>query len=213
MGWLVKGLKRSPEFIHFLSLFQIPPSLRWNPMTAMTTQVRRGHHLGKLEIQLTLEPISQEEYDQVLGEIENSYIFYQKVMDEEKVDENGFIQSFLLQPRQHTNPPGLRWMYICMFFSNFLFLWFYQVHIERYIYIETITKTSSFKIFITIDEQEWIYSFTFYLFRNGSGDISTQENEAVVHIVLVEVSISNTIFFLWNWHLTFDIWHHPKNPT
>ena len=102
-------------------------------------------------------------------------------------------------------------MYICMFFSNFLFLWFhqqhanpfrwwfYQVHIERYIYIETITKTSSFKIFITIDEQEWIYSFTFYLFRNGSGDISTQENEAVVHIVLVEVSISNTFFFLWNW--------------
>ena len=77
-------------------------------MTAMTTQVRRGHHLGKLEIQLTLEPISQDEYDQVLGEIENSYIFYQKVMDEEKVDENGFIQSFLLQPRQHTNPPGLR---------------------------------------------------------------------------------------------------------
>ena len=88
-------------------------------MTAMTTQVRRGHHLGKLEIQLTLEPISQEEYDQVLGEIEISYIFYQKVMDEEKVDENGFIQSFLLQPRQHTNPPGLRWMYICTYVCSF----------------------------------------------------------------------------------------------
>ena len=29
------------------------------------TQVRRGHHLGKLEIQLTMTPITQEEYDQV----------------------------------------------------------------------------------------------------------------------------------------------------
>ena len=47
-------------------------------MTAMTTQVRRGHHLGKLEIQLTLEPISQEEYDQVLREIEFSYILLSK---------------------------------------------------------------------------------------------------------------------------------------
>ena len=81
MGWLVKGLKRSPEFIHFLSLFQIPPSLRRNPMTAMTTQVRRGHHLGKLEIQLTLEPISQEEYDQVLGEIRNRKCFARKVIE------------------------------------------------------------------------------------------------------------------------------------
>ena len=29
------------------------------------TQVRRGRHLGKLEVELTLAPITQEEYDQV----------------------------------------------------------------------------------------------------------------------------------------------------
>ena len=63
----------------------------------------------KLKIEnVLLERISQEEYDQVLGEIGNRKCFARKVMDEEKVDENGFIQSFLLQPRQHTNPPGLR---------------------------------------------------------------------------------------------------------
>ena len=39
-----------------------------------------------------------------------SRLFALKVMDEEKVDEeaNGFIQSFLLQPRQNANPPGSR---------------------------------------------------------------------------------------------------------
>ena len=42
------------------------------------------------------------------------------------------------------------------------------------------------------------------MFRNGFGDISTQENEAVVHIVLVEVSISNDFFSCGIEHLTFD---------
>ena len=50
--------------------------------------------------------------------------FVGKVMDEEKVDEeaNGFIQSFLLQPRQHANPPGSRFNFFVLRFVYKLFL-------------------------------------------------------------------------------------------
>ena len=100
-------------------------------MTAMTTQVRRGHHLGKLEIQLTLEPISQEEYDQVLGEIEISYILLSKGYGRGK-GRRKWVYPVL--PSTTATTYKSSWlkvnvhMYICMFFSNFLFLWFHQQH-------------------------------------------------------------------------------------
>ena len=85
-----------------------------------------------------------------------------KVMDEEKVDEegNGFIQSFMLQQRQNANrPPELRFM-----FHSFLTILSTGVW----------KKASSSKSMIMLR-------------RKGSGIESPHETEAVVHILIVEV--------------------------
>ena len=111
---------------------------------------------------------SEEEYVQVVYEV--SYkkllllilpIFY-KVMDEEKVDEegNGFIQSFILQQRQNAHrPPESR-----LVFHSFL----------------TILSTGVLKMASRSKS-------LIMLRRKGSGFESPHETEAVVHILIVEV--------------------------
>ena len=85
-----------------------------------------------------------------------------KVMDEEKVDEegNGFIQSFMLQQRQNAHrPPVSRFV-----FHSFL----------------TILSTGVWKMASSSKSMK-------SLRRKGSGFESPHETEAVVHILIVEV--------------------------
>ena len=93
--------------------------------------------------------------------IKRFIIFAVQVMDEEKVDEeaNGFIQSLLLQPRQLANPPGSRFNgFVDILFTNYFFPFPFMIDLQA------------------------------LLHRKGSGDVSSQENEAVVHILIVEVN-------------------------
>ena len=83
-----------------------------------------------------------------------------KVMDEEKVDEegNGFIQSFMLQQRQNANrPPELRFM-----FHSFL----------------TILSPGVWKM---------ASSSKSMIILRRKGSFLESETEAVVHILIVEV--------------------------